>query len=91
VTRITAGAVKFYFERYKALLPSSCTERVKSVEIVDPHRRSVSCCILRGGFCDVLWELATGAGWIVPKKYLEAGGSMMGLSSACRTSGRIAL
>ena len=68
----TAEDVKFSFERAKA---KQLHEKVKEVVIVDPHRVRF---VLREPWPDFMTyygTLATGAGWIVPKKYFEAVGS----------------
>ncbi len=67
----TAEDVKFSFERYRGVSAKVLHERVKAVEIVDPHRVRF---VLNGPWPDFLVFYATpatGAGWIVPKKYLE--------------------
>jgi peptide/nickel transport system substrate-binding protein len=68
----TAEDVKFSFERAKA---KQLHEKVKEVVIVDPHRVRF---VLREPWPDFMTyygTLATGAGWVVPKKYFEAVGS----------------
>jgi peptide/nickel transport system substrate-binding protein len=67
----TAEDVKFSFERYRGVSAKILHERVKAVEIVDPHRVRF---VLNGPWPDFLVFYATpatGAGWIVPKKYVE--------------------
>jgi len=67
----TAEDVKFSFERYRGVSAKVLHERVKAVEIVDPHRVRF---VLNGPWPDFLVFYATpatGAGWIVPKKYIE--------------------
>jgi peptide/nickel transport system substrate-binding protein len=67
----TAEDVKFSFERAKA---KQLHEKVKEVVIVDPHRVRF---VLREPWPDFMTyygTLATGAGWVVPKKYFEAVG-----------------
>jgi peptide/nickel transport system substrate-binding protein len=68
----TAEDVKFSFERAKA---KQLHEKVKEVVIVDPHRVRF---VLREPWPDFMTyygTLATGAGWVVPKKYFETVGS----------------
>jgi peptide/nickel transport system substrate-binding protein len=68
---LTAEDVKFSFERYRGVSAKILHERVKAVEIVDPHRVRF---VLNGPWPDFLVFYATpatGAGWIVPKKYVE--------------------
>ncbi len=68
---VTADDVKFTFERYKGLAAAQMKERVRSVDVVDPERVRF---VLKQPWPDFLafyGTLATGAAWIVPKKYLE--------------------
>jgi peptide/nickel transport system substrate-binding protein len=67
----TAEDVKFSFLRYKGTSAKLLHERVKAVEAVDPHRVRF---VLHAPWPDFLAfyaTLATGAAWIVPKKYVE--------------------
>ena len=67
----TAEDVKFSFHRYKGVPAKLLHERVKAVEIVDPHRVRF---VLNAAWPDFLTFYgtpATGAAWIVPKKYIE--------------------
>ena len=67
---VTAEDVKFSFERYKGASRDLMKERVAAVETPDPrHVRFV----LKKPWADFLtfYASATGAGWIVPKKYVE--------------------
>jgi peptide/nickel transport system substrate-binding protein len=67
---VTAEDVKFSFERYRGTAASSLKERVAAVETPDPlHVRFR----LKNSWPDFLtfYALASGAGWIVPKKYVE--------------------
>jgi peptide/nickel transport system substrate-binding protein len=67
----TAEDVKFSFGRYRGVSAKILHERVKAVEIVDPHRVRF---VLNGPWPDFLVFYATpstGAAWIVPKKYIE--------------------
>jgi len=68
---VTAEDVKFTFERYKGLSAAQLKERVRAVEVLDPERVRF---VLKQPWPDFLafyGTLATGAGWIVPKKYIE--------------------
>jgi peptide/nickel transport system substrate-binding protein len=68
---LTADDVKFSFQRYKGVSAKILHERVKAVEVVDPLRVRV---VLHAPWPDFLAFYATpatGAGWIVPKKYIE--------------------
>src|SRR5438874_4943508 len=67
----TAEDVKFSFARYKGASAKLLHDRVKSVEIPDPYRVRF---VLDKPWPDFLVfyaSPATGAAWIVPKKYLE--------------------
>jgi peptide/nickel transport system substrate-binding protein len=67
----TAEDVKFSFLRYKGTSAKLLHERVKSIEVVDPHRVRF---VLHSPWPDFMAfyaTLATGAAWIVPKKYIE--------------------
>ena len=68
----TAEDVKFSFGRAKA---KQLHEKVKEVVIIDPHRVRF---VLREPWPDFMayyGTLATGAGWVVPKKYFDTVGS----------------
>src|SRR5262244_1761461 len=67
----TAEDVKFSFTRYRGVSAKILHERVKAIEIVDPHRVRF---VLNSPWPDFLVFYATpatGAAWIVPKKYIE--------------------
>src|SRR5438477_4785138 len=67
---VTAEDVKFSFERYRGTSHDLMKERVAAVEIPDPQHVRFE---LRRPWPDFLtfYSSATGAGWIVPKKYVE--------------------
>ena len=67
---ITAEDVKFSFERYRGASHSLMQERVANIEAPDPRHVRFN---LKTPWPDFLtfYATATGAGWIVPKKYLE--------------------
>ena len=67
---VTADDVKFSFERYRGTAGKTLKERVAAVEAVDPGRVRIR---LKQPWPDFLtfYSSATGAGWIVPKKYVE--------------------
>lgn len=50
---------------------SGTQEKVKVVEIVDPHLVRVHIKEPRPDFMRFCGTLSTGAGWVVPKKYVE--------------------
>jgi peptide/nickel transport system substrate-binding protein len=67
---MTAEDVKFSFERYRGVSQKALKERIAGVEIVDPARVRFR---LKQPWPDFLtfYSTATGAGWIVPKKYVD--------------------
>jgi peptide/nickel transport system substrate-binding protein len=67
----TAEDVKFSFFRYKGTSAKLLHEKVKAVEVVEAHRVRF---VLQTPWPDFLTfyaTTATGAGWIVPKVYVE--------------------
>ena len=67
---LTAEDVKFSLERYRGAANKTLKERVAGVDIHDPHRLTIR---LNEPWPDFLtfYAGATGAGWIVPKKYVQ--------------------
>jgi peptide/nickel transport system substrate-binding protein len=68
---LTADDVKFSFERYRGAAAKLLKDKVKAVEIVAPNRVRF---VLHEPWPDFLTFYATpatGAAWIVPKKYVE--------------------
>ena len=67
---LTAEDVKFSLERYRGAAHRTLKERVAAVEIPDPGRVRIR---LKDPWLDFMtfYTEATGAGWIVPKKYVE--------------------
>src|SRR5216117_2571335 len=68
---VTPDDVKFSFERYKGGAAKLLKEKVKEVQIVDARRVKF---VLREAWPDFMTfygTTATGAGWVVPKKYVE--------------------
>jgi peptide/nickel transport system substrate-binding protein len=68
---ITADDVKFSFERYRGAAARLLKERVPVVEVVDPGRVRFRLKEPWPDFMTYYGSLATGAGWVVPRKYLE--------------------
>jgi peptide/nickel transport system substrate-binding protein len=64
----TAEDVKFSFQRYKLNI---LQEKVRDVEIVDPYRVRFHLHRPWPDFMAYYGTLASAAGWIVPKKYIE--------------------
>jgi peptide/nickel transport system substrate-binding protein len=67
---VTSEDVKFSFERYRGSLAALIKERVASIETPDARHVVFK---LKTPWPDFLmfYSSATGAGWVVPKKYLE--------------------
>ena len=68
---LTAEDVKFSFERYRGVAASTYKARVAAVEVVDPHRVRFRLKQPWPDFLTFYGTPATGAGWIVPRKYVE--------------------
>jgi peptide/nickel transport system substrate-binding protein len=67
----TAEDVKWSFHRYRGAAAKLLHERVKAVEIVDPHRIRFVLHTPWPDFLAFYATPATGAAWVVPKKYIE--------------------
>ena len=67
---VTAEDVKFSFERYRGTANKTLKDRVAAVEAPDPGRVRFR---MKQPWPDFLtfYSSASGAGWIVPKKYVE--------------------
>ena len=68
---VTADDVKFSFDRYRGAGSKLLKDKVREVQIVDPGRVRF---VLREPWPDFMTfygTSATGAAWIVPKKYVE--------------------
>ena len=67
---VTAEDVKFSFERYRGVTQKTLKDRVLAIETPDPARVRIR---LKQPWPDFItfYSIATGAGWIVPKKYVE--------------------
>jgi peptide/nickel transport system substrate-binding protein len=68
----TAEDVKFSFERAKGKL---LHEKVRQVDVVDPYRVRFVLQEPWPDFMTFYGTFASGAGWVVPKKYLESVGA----------------
>jgi peptide/nickel transport system substrate-binding protein len=67
----TAEDVKFSFLRYRGTSAKLLHERVKAVEVIDPHRVRFVLHAPWPDFLSFYATPATGAAWVVPKKYIE--------------------
>src|SRR5256712_2446067 len=68
---VTAADVKFSFERYKGAGAKILKERVREVQAVDPGRVRFHLKEPWPDFMAFYGTTATGAGWIVPRAYVE--------------------
>jgi peptide/nickel transport system substrate-binding protein len=68
---VTAEDVKFSFERYRGAGATLLKERVREIQIVDPGRVRFRLKEPWPDFMTFYGTSATGAAWIVPKKYVE--------------------
>ena len=68
---MTAEDVKFSFERYKGASAGLLKKRVVAVEVVDPLRVRFRLKEPWPDFMTFYATPATGAGWVVPRKYVE--------------------
>ena len=68
---VTADDVKFSLERYRGAGVKAFKDRVREVQVVDPGRVRIHLKEPWPDFMTFYGTSATGAGWIVPKKYVE--------------------
>ena len=68
---VTAEDVKFSFERYRGIFARNLKDRVAEVETPDAGRVRFRLKQPWPDFMTFYGTLATGAGWVVPRKYLE--------------------
>ena len=68
---VAAEDVKFSLERYRGGAASTLKARVAGVEVVDPHRVRIRLKQPWPDFMTFYATPATGAAWIVPKRYVE--------------------
>ncbi len=71
---VTAADVKFSFERYRGVANKLLKGRVAAVEVVDPQTVRFRLKQPWPDFLTFYATPATGAAWIVPKKYVESVG-----------------
>src|SRR5215813_4494607 len=68
---VTAEDVKFSFDRYKGAAATLLKEKVKDVQVLAPNRVRFTLKEPWPDFMTFYGTSATGAAWIVPKKYVE--------------------
>ena len=68
---MTAEDVKFSFDRYRGASAKLLKDKVASIEIVGPHRLRFRLKQPWPDFMTFYATPATGAAWVVPKKYVE--------------------
>ena len=68
---VTAEDVKFSFERYRGISAKVLKDRVASVDAADPGRVRFRLKQPWPDFLTFYGGIATGASWVVPKKYVE--------------------
>jgi peptide/nickel transport system substrate-binding protein len=68
---VTAEDVKFSFERYRGAGSGAFKARTAGIDIVDPHRIRFRFKQPWPDFMTFIGTPASGAAWVVPKKYVE--------------------
>jgi len=68
---MTADDVKFSVERYRGTAAKLLKNKVAAVDVVDPNRVRIRLREPWADFMTFFGTPATGAGWIVPKRYVE--------------------
>jgi peptide/nickel transport system substrate-binding protein len=68
---VTADDVKFSFDRYRGAAAKLLKDRVREVQIIDPGRVRFQLKEPWPDFMTFYGTSATGAAWIVPKRYVE--------------------
>jgi len=68
---VTAEDVKFSFERYRGAGAKLLKDRVREVQVVDPRHVRIHLKQPWPDFMTFYGTSATGAGWVVPKRYVE--------------------
>ncbi len=68
---VTAEDVKFSFDRYRGAGAKLLKERVREVQIVDPRHVRIHLKEPWPDFMTFYGTSATGAAWVVPKRYVE--------------------
>jgi peptide/nickel transport system substrate-binding protein len=73
---MTADDVKFSFERYREVSAKALKDRVRQVQVVDPYRVRFQLKEPWQDFLTFYATPATGAAWIVPRRYVEKVGDV---------------
>jgi peptide/nickel transport system substrate-binding protein len=68
---VTADDVKFSLERYRGAADAQFKGRIAAIDVLDPHRVRFRFKQPWPDFMTFYGTPATGAGWIVPRKYVE--------------------
>ena len=68
---VTADDVKFSFERYRGVSARVLKDRVRQVQVIDAHRVAFQLKQPWPDFLTFYATPATGAAWIVPRKYVD--------------------
>ena len=68
---VTADDVKFSLDRYRGVSAKAFKDRVRQVQVVDPHHVRIQLKEPWPDFLTFYATPATGAAWIVPRKYVE--------------------
>ena len=68
---VTADDVKFSLERYRGVSAKIFKDRIQHVQVVDPRRLRVQLKDAWPDFLTFYGTPATGAAWVVPRKYVE--------------------
>jgi peptide/nickel transport system substrate-binding protein len=68
---VTSEDVKFSFERYRGISAKALKDKVAAVDVLDPGRIRFRLKQPWPDFMTFYGTPATGAGWIVPRKYVE--------------------
>src|SRR5215813_2679378 len=68
---VTADDVKFSLERYRGVSAKVFKDRIQAVQVVDPQRLRIRLKDAWPDFLTFYATPATGAAWVVPRKYVE--------------------
>src|SRR5215470_17642908 len=68
---VTAADVKFSLERYRGVSAKIFKDRIQHVQVVDPQRLRIRLKDAWPDFLTFYATPATGAAWVVPRKYVE--------------------